>query len=264
MTSPVRSATPPRTRLRIVAVLIGLLLVATGCGSDTPDPSGDAGNGAVTVLAAASLTEVFEGLGPQLEDREVSFSFGSSTTLAEQAGNGAPGDVLATADRAAMDLAVQNGAVSADPVQFATNQLVLAVPADNPAGIEGLADLAGTDWVRCADEVPCGRVAVTLLERAGLADAEPASLEVDVKAALAKVVAGEADAALVYATDAVAAGAAVTALPVEGAEEELNTYWVAPLADGDTDAADAWIDLLTSPVGVRALDAAGFGPGTSR
>ena len=112
--------------------------------------------------------------------------------------------MLATADETSMQVAEDAG-VTGDVETFATNVLVIVTPPDNPAGIESLDDLAGATWVRCADEVPCGRVALGVLEDNGVT-AEPASLEEDVRATLDKVISGEADAGLVYATDAVAAG----------------------------------------------------------
>ena len=117
--------------------------------------------GELTVLAAASLTDVYEDLAEGFEaehDVDVTFSFGSSTDLAEQAADGAPGDVLATADETSMQVAEDAG-VTGDVSPFATNVLVIVTPPDNPAGIESLDDLEGATWVRCADEVPCGRVA---------------------------------------------------------------------------------------------------------
>ncbi|GAA1868229.1 molybdate ABC transporter substrate-binding protein [Myceligenerans crystallogenes] len=231
--------------------------VLAGC---TSGASGD--ERSLQVLAAASLTEVFTDLGEEFEAAhdgvDVEFSFGSSTDLAEQAADGAPGDVLATADEAAMTVAADAGA-AVGPAIFATNTLVIATAPGNPAGIESLADLAGTTWVRCADEVPCGRAAVALLEDAGV-PAEPASLEEDVRATLDKVTSGEADAALVYATDAVSAGGSVDAIEIEGADAARNAYAVAPLAQAaDADLARAWIDLVTGPEGRAALAGAGFG-----
>ena len=113
-----------------------------------------------------------------------------------------------------MTIAEDAGAVD-DPATFATNVLVIVTPPDNPAGIASLDDLDGSTWVRCADDVPCGRIALAVLEDAGV-DAEPVSLEEDVRATLDKVISGEADAGLVYASDAVAAGDDVTAIPIRG------------------------------------------------
>jgi molybdate transport system substrate-binding protein len=237
---------------RLVApALLALLLPLAGCGEDETS---------FKVLAAASLTDVFEELGSTFEedhDIDVEFSFGSSTDLAEQAADGAPGDVLATADETSMQVA-EDADVTGEVENFATNVLVIVTPPDNPAGIESLADLADATWVRCADEVPCGRVALGVLEAQAIT-AEPASLEEDVRATLDKVVSGEADAGLVYATDAVAAGDGVLTIPIEGAEEQLTSYFITALTQSeDSDLAQAWVDLITSEQGRAALTESGF------
>ncbi len=135
---------------------------------------------------------------------------------------------------------------------------MIVTPPDNPAGIEVPADLEGATWVRCADAVPCGRVARAVLEADGVT-AEPASLEDDVRATLDKVVSGEAEAGLVYASDAVAAGDQVATVEIPGAGEQLTSYVVAPLQQSeDADLAQAWVDLVTSEAGRQALTDAGF------
>jgi molybdate transport system substrate-binding protein len=243
-----------RGRVLATAAALALLGSTNACGSEPED------GGTLTVLAAASLTDVFEELAQDFEDEqdaEVEFSFGSSTDLAEQAADGAPGDVLATADEASMQIAEDAG-VTGDAVDFASNVLVIVTPPDNPAGIETLEDLADATWVRCADEVPCGRVALGVLEANGIT-AEPASLEEDVRATLDKVISGEADAGLVYATDAVAAGDDVATIEIPGAEEQLTSYFAATLEQSDEPAlAEEWVDLLTSDIGQQALTEAGF------
>ncbi|MDT0202174.1 molybdate ABC transporter substrate-binding protein [Nocardioides sp. AE5] len=238
----------------LVLVPLLTLLPLSACSSDGQE---------LTVVAAASLTETFEELATEFEKEhdgvEVTFSFGSSTTLAEQAIEGAPGDVLATADEKSMLTARDGDALAKDPTEFATNRLVIVVPAGNPAQITGLADLAGTDWVRCDDEVPCGRLALTLLSANQVA-ADPVSREIDVKATLAKVVENEADAGLVYATDAASAGDAVETIEIAGSEGELNRYFITPLVQDDSDGlAQEWIDFLASETGQRILTEAGFG-----
>lgn len=247
------------TRTLATAVALAAVLPLTACGED--GSSGGEETTDFTVLAASSLTDVFTTLAKifetEHEDVDVEFSFGSSTDLAEQAADGAPGDVIATADGTSMDLAVDAGAAT-DPATFATNVLVIVTPPDNPAGIESLDDLDGTTWVRCVDDAPCGRVATAVLDDAGV-EAEPASLEDDVRAALDKVIAGEADAGLVYATDAVAAGDAVTAIPIEGAQDQLTSYLIAGLEQTtDDELTRAWIDLVTGEEGKAALEDAGF------
>lgn len=234
-----------------------LLLPLPSCGADNDEQ-------VVTVLAAASLTEVFTDLADTFEQQnhgvEVRLSFGSSTTLADQAGQGAPGDVLATADDTSMAIAEDAGALADDAVVFAENQLVLVVPADNPAGITSYADLlrTGVAWLRCADDVPCGRAASTLIDlNEPLGD--PASLEVDVKSVLAKVTSGEADAGFVYATDAKAAGDDVQVIDVPHALDALTRYYIAPLERAeDDDLAAAWLRLVRSDDGRQVLEQAGF------
>lgn len=238
-----------------LAVLLPLAACsASGTGDDEPAE--------LTVLAAASLTDVFEQLATPFEeehDASVTFSFGSSTDLAEQAADGAPGDVLATADETSMAIAEDAG-VAGEVETFATNVLAIVVPAGNPAGIESLDDLEGATWVRCADEVPCGKVAVAVLAADGVT-AEPASLEEDVRATLDKVVSGEADAGLVYATDAVAAGDDVDTVEVPGAEDQRTSYDATTLEQADdADLAADWVAWVTSDEGRAILADAGFGP----
>ncbi|WP_067431633.1 molybdate ABC transporter substrate-binding protein [Nocardioides jensenii] len=239
---------------RVVPLALVLLLPLSGCSDDETE---------LHVQAAASLTGTFQALEKEFEaDHEgvdVKLSFGSSTTLAEQANDGAPGDILATADQQSMDLAVDGGSVAGEPAEFATNALVLVVPADNPGRITGFDDFADTDWVRCDDDVPCGRLAVSLLDANGVT-ANPVSRELDVKAVLAKVTSGEADAGFVYATDAVAAGDEVKVFDVPGAQDQLNPYFIAALKQaGDDDLAQDWLDLVNSDKGRTILTDAGFG-----
>ncbi|MBD3923008.1 molybdate ABC transporter substrate-binding protein [Nocardioides cavernae] len=248
--------------MKKLAVLVLLLpLAACGGGDDGEAAEGGGGGGELTVLAAASLTDVFDELATPFEeehDTDVVFSFGSSTDLAEQVADGAPGDVLATADEASMQLAEDAG-VTGDVETFATNVLTIVVPKGNPAGIESLDDLADTTWVRCSDEVPCGKVALAVLDANGVT-AEPVSLEEDVRATLDKVVSGEADAGLVYATDAVAAADEVDAVEIPGAEDELTSYFVTTLEQSeDADLAADWVAWVTSEEGQAILGDAGFG-----
>lgn len=238
------------------AAALLLVLVLAGCGEDGEDPT------TVQVLAAASLTEAFTALAEDFEAEhegvEVELLLGSSTDLAETVAEGAPGDVLATADEAAMQIAVDAGVTAQDPAVFAENRLVVVTAPGNPQGVASLADLEGLDWVRCADDVPCGRVAVTLLDDAGVT-AEPVSLEVDVKATLEKVTTGEADAGLVYASDAVSAGDDVETVEIDGAEQAPAVYYQAPLTQStDNGLAQEWGELVRSGTGRDALEAAGF------
>jgi molybdate transport system substrate-binding protein len=246
-----RGARSRRTTLALLPVL-----ALTGCGGDP----GDTGRAELTVLAASSLTDAYQDLASSFEEEhgaEVTFAFGSSTDLAGQAADGAPGDVLSTADASSMQVAEDAG-VTEEVVELADNVMVVVTPAGNPAGIDGIDDLEGSTWVRCADAVPCGRVARSVLADHGVT-ADPASLEDDARATLDKVVSGEADAGLVYATDAVAAGEDVETVEIPGSEGRPTTYYAATLAQSaDPELAGAWLDLVTSPEGQAVLDEAGF------
>ena len=237
--------------MRGLAPLV-LLLPLAACGGDDEQT--------LTVLAAASLTETFTELAEAFEDEhpgvEVVVVFGSSTTLADQAVGGAPGDVLATADSRAMEVAVDGGATSLEPEAFALNELVIVTPPGNPANITGLGSLARSDvdWARCVSSAPCGALAETVLD-VRASQAEPVTEEVDVKAVLARVVAGEVDAGLVYRTDALAAGDDVETVETgQGAASTI--YEVAPL-DGSALASD-FVELVQSPDGQAVLHEAGF------
>jgi molybdate transport system substrate-binding protein len=242
----------------VALAMLALVLPLAACGDDD-----DADTRTITVLAAASLTGTFTELADQFEQDhagvDVKLAFDSSATLAQQALDGAPADVLATADTTTMDSA--GDALDDDPELFATNTMVLVTPADNPAGITGFDDIVGGDvtYVVCVDTAPCGKVAAELLDDNAVTT-DPASLEVDVKAVLAKVTSDEADAGIVYATDAVAAGDAVQVFDIPHADEEITSYPIAPLKQsGDADLAKAFVDLVLSDEGRQVLTDAGFG-----
>jgi len=246
---------------RLLAALL-LLVPLTGCGG--PD---DGRRQTITVLAAASLTGTFTELAATFEDEHpgvgVELVFGSSRTLAEQAADGAPGQVLATADEKSMLLAEDGNALRDRPAAFVSNRLTLITPPDNPAGIESLTDLdePGVDYVVCAETAPCGAVAVAVLEEAGIA-ARPASEEVDVKAVLARVVQGEADAGLVYRTDALAAGDDIVEVTLADPEASSTNYFIAPLQNGDgesADLADEFVAFVGSNQASKVFGEAGFG-----
>jgi molybdate transport system substrate-binding protein len=245
----------------VLASLAAVALAVSGCGAD----AGGADHRTLTVLAASSLTGTFTDLATRFEAEhagvDVELVFDSSATLVQQALEGAPGDVLATADRKTMDQAMTGHGIAGDPKQFATNVVVLAVPRDNPAHISSFDDLdrAGVDYLTCVPTAPCGAAAEALLSGASISR-KPVSQEVDVKSVLAKVADDEADAGLVYQTDVTASAGKVTGIAVPGAADNPNTYWVAATADAKQDGlAAAWIAFLTGDAGQRVLRAAGFG-----
>lgn len=222
----------------------------------------------ITVLAAASLTDVFAEIGDSFSrahpGSQVRFTFGPSSGLATQIGEGAPGDVFAPADEAAMGKVVDAGAVAGQVLVFARNAMEIAVPPGNPGGIAGLEDLARPELFvgLCAEEVPCGRLGHQVLERAGVA-AAPDTNETDVRSLLTKVEAGELDAGLVYRSDVVAAAGKVEGidLPTSAGGDILASYPIAVLAgSADPDLARAFVDHVVSPEGQRILAAASFLP----
>jgi molybdate transport system substrate-binding protein len=257
---------------RAVALAAALFaLAACGGGDGLDGPAAGAGtssdvavNGTVTVLAAASLTEAFEELGERLADEypdlEVVFSFGPSSGLVEQVLAGAPADILATADARTMDRAVDGGAVAGEPTIFARNRLALIVPAGNPGEVAGLADLAREDLriAVCAPEVPCGAAGKRLLDAAGVT-ASPDTLATDVKEAASLVALGEADASLVYLTDAVAEGENIESVDVPESEQVVNDYLVAVLTRApNPEGARLVHDAVTGEPGQQILGDAGF------
>lgn len=240
-------------RRAIAAAVAGVLTLA-GCAR------GDDGD-VLTVLAAASLTEPFTELADRLEagtpGLRVRLSFAGSADLVAQVEAGAPADVLATADEASMDR-VPDDARAGRPATFATNRLTIVVPTGNPGRVREAADLARVPTVRCADPVPCGALAVEVLDALGVA-ARTVSEEQSVKDVLGKVAAGEADAGLVYASDALAAADRVETVPLETQRPHLNRYRAVALAGGDERLARRWLALLAAPEGRRVLRDAGLG-----
>lgn len=262
--------------LSLIAAATCLTLAATACGGGQADEAGqDAGNlsGELDVFAAASLTDVFEELAAGFEaehpDVDVVLNFAGSSELAVQINSGAPADVFAAADTATMgqvtdDLGLDPdwaGEHGEDGAPFATNTLQIAVPPDNPAGIEAFDDLAedGNDVAFCADEVPCGAATAEAQEAAGT-DITPVTYEEDVRAVLTKVELGEVDAGLVYTTDAVSAGDRVEGIDFPEAEEAVNDYPIGLLAGAQNpEAGQAWIEHVLGGDGAAELGAAGFG-----
>lgn len=250
------------TVVRALVVLVTLAL--TGCVS--VGTSGDSGeiSGRITVFAAASLTETFTELGARFEDEhpgvEVVFSFGGSSTLAQQIRHGAPADVFASAAPKNMQQVVDSGDVTAAPVTFARNRLEIAVPAGNPGDITGLADFGKPEprIAICAEQVPCGATAHQVFEAAGVTP-QPDTTEQDVKAVLTKVTLGEVDAALVYRTDVRAAGGAVEGIGFPESDRVANEYLIAPLAEAPNPAVAAlFAGFAGSPEARTVFVDAGF------
>lgn len=247
-----------------VAATLGAAALVAACSSPT-DPSSTAGAGApITVFAAASLKATFTELGARFERENpgatVTFNFAGTSDLATQLTQGAPADVFASADVNNMTKAIDAGLVAGEPVNFATNSLTIVTQPGNPTGVTTFADLArpGTQVVVCAPQVPCG-AATAKIERATGVTLTPVSEESAVTDVLGKVTSGQADAGLVYVTDAVGARDEVTAIPFPEAGDAVNSYPITVLEDAANPvSAQGFVDLVTGPAGQEALAAAGF------
>lgn len=264
------------TARRVVALLVAAAGAAllVGCSptersdaTTTTSASPSALRGELTVSAAASLTDVFSAIGDAFTERHpavtVRFNFGSSGQLAQQIAEGAPADVAAFADTTPMQALDDGGLLAAPAEVFATNELVLVTPPGNPAAISTVADLADASTVAlCVETAPCGRFAAQLLSVAGVeVEASSVSRGRDVRSTLAAVTRGDADAAIVYVSDAAAVGSRVEVIQVPEAAGIVATYPVAGLADSDVgDVAAAFVRYVLSDEAQTLLRDAGFGP----
>ena len=234
--------------------------------------------GELTVFAAASLTDAFEAIEHELEaatpNLSITYNFGGSQALVTQLKEGAEADVFASANTAQMDAAIEADLVASDPVPFVHNRLAVVTPAGNPGAIESAADLSeeGISLVLAQPEVPAGRYAresVCLMATdtatygAGFVErvaANVVSEEEDVRDVLAKVALGEADAGIVYVSDAVAAGDQVLVVDIPDEVDVMATYPVAVLAGGDEALGSAFVFYLLSEEGQALLERYGFQP----
>lgn len=253
----------PRTRRPALALLVtwALAVVLGGCG--TTDTTG--GGRVLTVFAAASLTDVFGELERRFEAEhpgvDVVVSSGGSADLAQQVVNGAPADVLVTASRATMDVVVREGLTEGTPRVLATNVLQIAVPPDNPGRITTFADLAREDVVVvvCAPAVPCGAAAKKAEQAFGV-QLRPVSEEPDVRSVLGKVLAGEADAGLVYVTDVRTGAGKVLGVPLPDPEITRTSYPITVIrGTPQPELARQFVEFTHGPAGRQVLEAAGFG-----
>lgn len=256
-------------KLGVLPWLTGLAIALTvsACGpasvSGGEEADGDV-SGTLTVFAAASLTEAFDELSEVFvaanPDLEVTRNHAGSQTLASQIEAGAPADVFASADETQMDAVADAGDLAGEPITFAENRLAIAVEPGNPLDIDGPADLADPDLllVLPAEEVPAGRYARAALEAADV-EVSPSSLERDVRAALAKVALGEADAAVVYASDVAVSAGRVDGVAIPAGQNVAASYPIAVLADApNPGAAEAFVAFVRSDEGQQILAAHGF------
>lgn len=253
----------------LASLLIFISLILGACGSsNTPHT--------LTVYAAASLTDAFAEIARAFEAENpgvrVILNFGGSQNLRTQIEQGAPADVFASANVKEMDALVAQGFVAVEaPQAFLANRLVVILPQDNPAGIKSLEDLGkpGLKLVLAAEEVPAGRYARQILENlnalygAGYADRVLANLvsnEDNIRQAVTKIQLGEADASIVYLSDAVAAPELLR-ITIPAEVNVTAEYPIAPLVESaNLELADAFIAYVLSPAGQASLEKWGFTP----
>ncbi len=212
-----------------------------------------------TVLAAASLTNVF----PQI-DPNAKYTFGGSGALEADIEQGAPADVFAAASPKQPAALLDKGLVE-KPVEFATNTLVLIVPKTNPAHITSVNNITkpGVKLVICNATVPCGDYARTAFMNLGITSAamkNVVSQTTDVTQTVADVATGQADAGFVYITDAKAADGKVAVITLPAQAKPGTEDFIAVVKSGKNQAAaKAFVALVLSPAGQAKLRAAGFG-----
>ncbi len=239
-----------------VVVLIALGLTACSSGGSTSVPT-------LKVSAASSLTGAFTEIGKAFEsthpDASIAFNFGGSSSLAEQIAQGAEVDVFASADTAIMQEVV-DAQLAANPVDFASNTLQIATPPGNPANAGSVADLAkpSVKVAICAAEVPCGVAAIALFAKAAV-NVTPVTREPDVKSVLAKVIADEVDAGVVYVTDVLVSGDKVTGVAIPAGVNVAVTYPIATLSESTNPFAAQFAAFVAGPEGQAILAKYGFG-----
>jgi molybdate transport system substrate-binding protein len=251
-------------------------LIFSACAAGAPSPATNSTGTVLTVFAAASLSSAFGEIGKRFESAnpgvKVQFNFGGSQALRAQIEQGAAADVFASANTAEMDTLVAGKLVISDTARiFLTNQLVVVMPAKNSANLQTLADLSKPRLkiVLAAKEVPVGNYAAQSLGKLdaslgpGFRDkvlANVVSYENDVKQVVAKVQLGEADAGIVYTSDAVAApDLKKIEIPVDS--NVLARYPLAPLTQSkNLELARSFVASVLSAEGQTILQRWGFSP----
>jgi molybdate transport system substrate-binding protein len=259
-----------RSRLLL---LVLALLVAAGCGSGSGSGSSSGGSsasgGKLVVFAASSLIDAFPKIATTYQQQhpgwKVAFEFLGSDQLAAQIEQGDPADVFAAASTKYPEQ-LQSQNLLGKTTNFATNTLVLATPADNPAGITSVNDLGNAKLVVGDPSVPIGAYTLTVLDNLGI---KPSSLNIvsqeqKVTDIVTKLELGEADAGFIYTSDAKTAGDKLKTFQLPASAQATATYPVGIVTGSkNAKAAQQWIDLVMSPQGQQVLVSDGFGPAPS-
>jgi len=256
--------------MRRLSLVLFVLIGATAACSSSTTGTGATAPTMVTVFAASSLTGAFTKIGADFQaahpGTSVTFNFGPSDGLAGQIESEGTADVFASASATWMDHVSKKVGVS-DQTVFATNQLVVITPPGNPAKIEGIADLAkpGVQLVLAATGVPVGDYARQILQNAGIGNAAEANVvsnEPDDASLVARIVSGEADAAIVYLSDVTSTVAPIVhSVPIPAAVNVIATYPIAVVnGSANTTMAAAFVDYVAGPQGQATLATFGFLP----
>lgn len=253
--------------MRGIGLLIGAVLVIlpagmVACRSTPSRPSPPAGS--IVVFAAASLKPAFSKVATEFSAENpgatVDFDYAGSSDLANQLTQGATADVFASADTAQMDTVAKAGLLAGGPTNFASNTLVIVTAPGNPKHVTSFDDLArpGLSVVTCQRPVPCGAATQRVEDHTGV-HLRPVSEEPNVTDVLTKVTSGQADAGLVYVTDAISAGDKVSTVNFPEAAGAVNVYPIGVLKKAPAPAlAQKFVTLVTSDTGQKILSQSGF------
>jgi molybdate transport system substrate-binding protein len=235
-------------------------------------------SGEIVVFAASSLTDVFQDMATAFQqanpNAKLTFNFGASSQLATQLGQGASADVFASADTTQMDNAKKSGAVTGQDKIFAGNRLVLITPKDNPSNINSVKDLAndGVKFVTAQPSVPIGQYTAQMLDKASAdanygsdfkarVQANTVSQEDNVRQVVSKVQLGEADAAIVYSTDATPqVRDQLNIIDVPDPIQTLASYPIAVAKGNNASGGEAFTSYVLGPEGQATLKKWGFLP----
>jgi len=251
--------TPLARRLLSIGSAIGLFCTLSACGRGDAKTSIDLYAAASLSTAMTSMAEAFENAEPNIR---IVLNFAGSATLVEQIKQGAPADVVVFADDKQMEDLVENGNVNKDSVTtIAANTLTLIVEKGNPLNITSLSDLASPQirTVLCDVAQPCGKYSAQILERANIV-VKPRSKETSVSGVTQKVASGEADAGIVYVTDALANASKLDSVSIDKNINVSNNYPIAALTELSTienKAAQTFIDFVMGE-GQKILNDYGF------
>lgn len=248
-----------------IATVVAVTAIGPGCGDDAPVADDDEPAGRVLVFAASSLFDVmaeladaFAGSSP---DVDVEVSTASSSSLALSIEEGSPVDVFVAADTETMERLVAQDLLATDPMVVATNQMTIAVPEGNAAGLTSVRDFARDDLLlgACASEVPCGGYADAVFEQAGVRPALDTRAP-SAQALVTLVVEGSLDAAIVYRTDLAAHRRELDEVELPADLDVEARYPAAVVADAPNPAAaDAFVEFLSSDRARETFERAGFG-----